>query len=291
MSVEPTPHSLPKPSDNGDDGWTEDHMAELEKELGLALVEQVNSSSASAPSSPRPRSVQASQDESKSRESTEITGSRPEELRDTSRHGTPAQGLEEWEQRETRVVETPGRSEPRGGELVGEAGGVAMQQQEELEGQTEELVAVGDQQDFVVVDDTDDPKDKEATEALPAAELEIDKHHFRLCGIRTRQLPERHTKTTQYRVVWGEHPNRYDSWVNEDDVQISMAPPPCERSSQDLVPQVERDVMRVHHMRCSRRSKSRKIFEYLVDELSTWVTEDQLRISLSPMLLAELRGK
>lgn len=40
--------------------------------------------------------------------------------------------------------------------------------------------------------------------------------------------------------------------------------------------------MRVHHMRCSRRNKSRKIFEYLVDELSTWIPENQLRISLSP---------
>jgi hypothetical protein len=72
---------------------------------------------------------------------------------------------------------------------------------------------------------------------------------------------------------------------------MSMPWPPCEQSSQDLVPQVERDVMRVHHMRCSRRSKGRKIFEYLVDALSTWVTEDQLRISLSSTLISELRGK
>jgi len=48
--------------------------------------------------------------------------------------------------------------------------------------------------------------------------------------------------------------------------------------------------MQVHRMRCSRRSKGKKIFEYLVDELSTWITEDQLRISLSPMLFAELKG-
>jgi hypothetical protein len=44
-------------------------------------------------------------------------------------------------------------------------------------------------------------------------------------------------------------------------------------------------------MRCRRRSKGRKIFEYLVDELSTWITEDQLRISLSSTLISELRGK
>jgi hypothetical protein len=289
-SVESAPHSLPKPSDNGDGGWTEDRMAELEREVRLALVDQVQSTSARAPNSPRPCSVEASQDRIQSRECTETTGSRPETPRDASRPGTPAQGHEDWEQRETRVVETPGKSEPRGEELVVEAGGVAMQQ-EELEGQKEELVAVGDQQDLVVINDTDDPKDKEATEALPAAQLEIDKHRFRLRGIRARQLAGPHTKTTQYRVVWGKHPNRYDSWVSEDDMQMSMAPPPCERSSQDCIPQVERDVMRVHHMRCSRRSKDRKVFEYLVDELCTWITEDQLRISLSSTLLSELRGK
>jgi hypothetical protein len=43
-------------------------------------------------------------------------------------------------------------------------------------------------------------------------------------------------------------------------------------------------------MRASERSKGRKVFEYLVDELSTWITEDQLRVSLSPTLLAELEG-
>jgi hypothetical protein len=190
------------------------------------------------------------------------------------------------------MVETPGRSEPRGEELEGEAGEVVMQQQEELEGQKEELgqPAMGDERDLVAMDGTDNPKDKEATETLPATKLEIDKHHFRLRGIRARQLAGRQTKTTQYRVVWGGHPNRYDSWVNEDDIQMSMLSPSCERSSQDLAPQLETDV-RVHHMRCSRRSKGRKTFEYLVDELSAWITEDQLRISLSSTLLSELRGE
>jgi hypothetical protein len=68
-----------------------------------------------------------------------------------------------------------------------------------------------------------------------------------------------------------------------------MLPPPYERSSQDLVPPVERDVMRVHRMRYNRCSQGKKIFEYLVDK-SRWITEDQLRISLSPMLVAELKG-
>jgi len=149
MSVESAPHSVPKLPDNGDDGLTDDSMAELEKELGLALVEQVNSSSPSVPSSPRRSSVEATQDKIKSRERTETTGSRLEEPRDASRHGTPVQGLEEWEQLETRmVVEKWGREE----ELAGEAGGVAMQQQEEL-GQP----AVGDEQSFVAVDDNGRP--------------------------------------------------------------------------------------------------------------------------------------
>jgi hypothetical protein len=78
-----------------------------------------------------------------------------------------------------------------------EAGGVEIRQQGELVG----WPAVGDQQSQAEVDDTDDPMDKEATEALPALQLEIDKHHFRLRGIRTQQLPRRQTKKTQYRVV------------------------------------------------------------------------------------------
>ena len=73
-----------------------------------------------------------------------------------------------------------------------------MQQQEELEGQKEELgrPAMGDKRDLVAVDGTDNPKDKEATETLLATKLEIDKHHFRLRGIRACQLTGRQTKTT-----------------------------------------------------------------------------------------------
>jgi len=91
MSVGSALHSLPKPSNNGDDGWTDNSMAELEKELGLALEEQVKSSSASAPTSPSPRSVEAPQDEIQSRERSEATGSRPEELQEVCRHGTAQQ--------------------------------------------------------------------------------------------------------------------------------------------------------------------------------------------------------
>jgi hypothetical protein len=55
-----------------------------------------------------------------------------------------------------------------------------MQQQEELEGQKEELgqPAMGDERDLVVVDGTDNPKNKEATETLSATKLEIDKHYI-----------------------------------------------------------------------------------------------------------------
>jgi hypothetical protein len=38
-SVESALHSLPKSSDSGDDGWTDENMADLEKELGLVLGE------------------------------------------------------------------------------------------------------------------------------------------------------------------------------------------------------------------------------------------------------------
>jgi hypothetical protein len=78
---------------------------------------------------------------------------------------------------------------------------------------------------------------------------------------------------------------RSDSWFNEDDVQISM---PCVPNSQDLALHI-----RVRKMRSGQR-KGRKVFEYLVDMFGlddrTWITEDQLRISLSPMLVAEPKG-
>ena len=282
--VESAFHFLPKPSDSGDDGWTDESMAELEKELGLALEEeQVESPFAGAPSSPSPRSVEAPQDEIQSRERSETTGGILEELRDASRRGSSAQDLEWREQRETQVVV--------------EGGAIAMQQQEELAAQKEELrqPAVGDQQDLVEVDVADEPRDREATEALPATQPEIDeidKHRFRLRGVRARQLPGRQTKTTQYRVVWGEHPNRSDSWLNEDDVQISMPWPTCELSSQNLALQTDMDI-RVHGMRSSLH-KGRKLFEYLVDAFDlnnrAWITEDQLRISLSPIWVAKLKG-
>jgi len=91
MSVEPAPHSLPQLPNNSDDGWTDDSMAEVEKELEQAFLEQVKLSSANVLSSPRPRSVEAPPDESQSRERTETTGSRTEEPQDVSRHST-AQG-------------------------------------------------------------------------------------------------------------------------------------------------------------------------------------------------------
>lgn len=220
MSLEATPRSLPKPSGDGDDEWTQDSMAGLEKEGVLVLVEQVESSSRSVPNSPHPpRSVEALK---------------------------------------------------------------------ELAGQLEEFVrpAVGEHQDLAEVDDADDPENKEATETLPATQLEINEHRFRLRGIRDQKLAGR--KTTQYRVVWGEHPNRSESWVDEDDVRISILQLPSERSFQDLALQTERDTIRVRRMRCSEHSQGRKVFEYFVNKPSTWITEGQLRISPSPKLLAKL---
>ncbi|KAG0645128.1 hypothetical protein D0Z07_9189 [Hyphodiscus hymeniophilus] len=193
-SAESAPHFLPELSAHGDDGWTEDCMAELEREVRLALVGHMQSSTTRAPTPPRSRSVEASQDGIQSRDRG-TAGGRSDEPREASRPRTAAQAPKELD----RLVEAPGRSEPRQWELVGEAEGDAMQQQEEeLERQKEELVepAVGDQQYLVVTNEKDDPKDKEVTEALLAAQLEFNKHRFRLRGIRTRRpLTGRHTKT------------------------------------------------------------------------------------------------
>jgi hypothetical protein len=253
---ESTLHSLPKPFDSGGEGWTDEDTAELEKELGLALEEQL-------------------QNEIQSRERSGTAGGRLDELRVASRPGTPAQDLE-WEQQETRVWL--------------EGGAVTVQQREELAAQEAKLgqPAGGDQQDLVKVVDLDDPEDREATEDLPSTQPEIegnDEHRFRLRGVRARQFPGLQIKTTQYRVVWGEYPNRSYSWFNEDDVQISM---PCVPNAQDLALPI-----RVRKMRSSQR-KGRKVFEYLVNIFGlddrTWITGDQLRISLSPMLVAEPKG-
>ena len=101
-SVESTHLSLPKPSDGGDDGWTVEDAVELEKELELSWEEQkVELPSACTLASPSPHSVEAPQSEIQSREPTETTGGILEELRDASRHSTPAQDLEWWEQQET----------------------------------------------------------------------------------------------------------------------------------------------------------------------------------------------
>jgi hypothetical protein len=53
------------------------------------------------------------------------------------------------------------------------------------------------------------------------------------------------------------------------------------------------DMFRVHGMRSSLH-KGRKLFEYLVDAFDldnrAWITEDQLRILLSPILVSKLKG-
>jgi hypothetical protein len=105
FSVGSTSYCLSQPSHTGDVGWTEDRTAELEREVELA---------------------------------SECTGSRLEEPRDGSRHGTLAQAPEEWEPWEEELVEG--------------TGGVEMLQQKA----------------------TDDADEKEATETLPATKCRID---------------------------------------------------------------------------------------------------------------------
>jgi hypothetical protein len=260
-------HFVPKASDSGNDGWTNEDTAELKHELELALGEQpVEPLSVGSSTTPSPQSIEALQNEIKSRE-REITEDILKELRDFSRRGSPARDLELCEQRETHVVE---------------GGVVAMQQQEELV-----QPPVGDVQDLVEVEDANDHEDKEATEALLAAQPKIDEQRFRLRGVRTRQLSGYQTKTTQYRIVWGEYSHRSDSWFNEDEVGMSMA---CKPYSHDLALQM--NICRVRKMRSSLQ-KGRNVFEYMVDALGVdnpWIAEDQLRISISPVFIAKLKG-
>jgi len=64
---------------------------------------------------------------------------------------------------------------------------------------------------------------------------------------------------------------------------------PCVPNSQDLALPI-----RVRKMRYSQR-KGRKVFEYLVNTFgldnNIWIAKDQLRISLSPILVLKLKGK
>jgi hypothetical protein len=70
-----------------------------------------------------------------------------------------------------------------------------------------------------------------------------------------------------------------------------LMPGPCKRFFQDLVPQVEKAVIRVRQIRSSQPSSDdKKIFEYLVDENHAWITKDQLRVSLNRKMLSELKG-
>jgi hypothetical protein len=89
--MESTPYSLLKPFDNGNDGWINKYTVKLDKELRLALKEeQVELLLASAFTSLSPRSVEALQDEIWSRECSEPTSGRLEELQDASRRDTLA---------------------------------------------------------------------------------------------------------------------------------------------------------------------------------------------------------
>ena len=291
-SIASTPPSLPKPpSDNGDNGWTNECVAEMEKDLDLAIVEQVDASSTNLPESPPVRSVETPHLESQSQECNETSGSTPEEMRDTSREHASAPGLEkrmDREERNTHVFETPEeRVERRGEEPVQELQ-VAIEQQEEVEGQKKELLAIGPQQNLVIIHDPD----KEAAETLPATYLEMDKHHFRLRGIRTKKRPGCQTKTKQYRLVWGVYPNKSGIWVDEDRVQISIQRILCAKPRQDMA--LHEDTMRVRRMRSSQHGEGSKGFEYLIDALGpddrTWISEGQLRIWLSPDLVAWLGG-
>jgi hypothetical protein len=98
ITAEP-PSSLTSLLD-GNNGWTDDSVAELEAGVELALSEEVNSLLTSASSSPR-HSVDPSQDDINSQEYTETASVRPEELRGASLH---AIGFERWEQQRTKGV-------------------------------------------------------------------------------------------------------------------------------------------------------------------------------------------
>jgi hypothetical protein len=135
-------------------------VSELERDVLLAFEEQEKSSSATIPSSPRP-----------SRRSTEPSHPRIDQTHDQS--GTSYGRLEEL-----------GYGSPL--DSQDQVGGPQEQQQQQEVG-----VEAMREEDHKV----EDPRPTRgrklrsvSIEALPATQLEIDKYHLRLRGIRTRQL-------------------------------------------------------------------------------------------------------
>jgi hypothetical protein len=158
-------------------------MAKLEKELGLALEEeQVESSPASAPTSPSPRLVKAPKNKIQSQEHSKTNNSRLEKPRHTYQYNTPTLPLALPPLFPSPQVFLQPPKSPTTPTQGPKAGRVEIQQQKELIRQNKELgqLALGNRQNLVKVDDIDNPIDKEATKALLATQLRINKHRFRL---------------------------------------------------------------------------------------------------------------
>jgi hypothetical protein len=100
-----------------------------------------------------------------------------------------------------------------------------MQLQQELAAQKEELrhpaVGKGHQQDLVEVVDADGPEDKEATEALPAAQPKIPSTStvFICVGYAPSRWLDARQRQPSIESYGANTQNSSDSWVNEDDLQ------------------------------------------------------------------------
>jgi hypothetical protein len=150
-------------------------------EAGPALVEQAEPSLASAPNFAHPPSfVEASQERRQGLKRSETANSKLERLQSPSLPSTLAQGREEGEQRETRMVAMPLERSLHEGELVGDVGGVEVRQ-EGFAGRKVELRRPAE------VDKAVDPKE--------ATRLGIENRRFRLRGIRRWQLARAQAET------------------------------------------------------------------------------------------------
>jgi hypothetical protein len=153
-------------------GESGEHVSELEMDMLLAFKEQEKSSSATAPSSPRPH-----------HHSTEPPHPRIDQEHDQS--GTNYGRLEEL--RHGSPLRSQDQEGPQEQQQQQEVGVEAMREEDH---------------------NVEDPRPTRrrklrslSAEALPATQLEIDKCHLRLRRVRTQQLARRKTKTIQYRVV------------------------------------------------------------------------------------------
>ncbi|KAH8797657.1 hypothetical protein F5884DRAFT_759015 [Xylogone sp. PMI_703] len=119
------------------------------------------------------------------------------------------------------------------------------------------------------------PRSK-STENQPVPASEIQTKCFRIRGIRTSQSADRRSVTTQYRIVWGRHPNKRSYWVKKGDIQLYMLIQPDAENCDSLCTSSKRNITKLRKTRISPYHASKRLYKYLVDDSLDWVSFAEL---------------